>query len=271
MKTLIEWNRTRLNETRHWEHVRYACEIPSRGGEHEFVLKSRATGHVFVHIVGRVRAAVLTVAAGFPQALLRLLVVLPRHRRQLRLHLDGQVRLVGTGLLARVPLGLRLLLLARRGSGAPLHALVLGVALQAGHVALCALVAGGPSPRPAPSLPMQGAHGRVGAGGHDHAVGVQVLQRGPVHEDVVAVGHALASPEGHGVGLVHERVLHSHQPLLVGVLQLLLVQDGVHLHPGHTQGQGHAVREPSGVVAARRQGEWVLAIPTSPQWKVYGI
>lgn len=95
---------------------------------------------------------------------------------------------------------------------------------------LCALVSGGSSPYPATPLSVQRADWWVRAGGHEDAVGVQLIQSGSVDKDFVAVWHALAPSEGHGIGRVRDGILNSHEAFLVGVLQLLLVQDGVHLH-----------------------------------------
>lgn len=144
------------------------------------------------------------------------------------------VRLTGGTLLSNVTLCFQILLLSRRGLWALLDAFVFNRTLQAGRVVLRALVHGRPPPGPPAPLPVQRADWRVGAGRHEGAVGVQLVQGGAVDEDVVAVGHALAASEQHGVGGVRHGVLHSHQAFLVSVLQLLLVQDGVHLHSDKT-------------------------------------
>lgn len=93
-------------------------------------------------------------------------------------------------------------------------------------------MSGGSPARPAPPLSVQGADGWVGASGHQDAVGVQLVQGGAVHKDVVAVGHSLATSECHRVGRVRHGIVNSHQPLLMSTFQLLLMQNSVHLHPG---------------------------------------
>lgn len=227
---------TRWEETipRDWEHVRHSWDGSTSGRIDKFLLESRTlVGHVFVAgaAVGDIGAALLTVHAGLPQAWLALFVVFPASGGELGVYFDLVVCLAVGALLSDVPLRLRLFLLPRCRPRALLDILVFGLALQGGRVALRALVSGGPSPRPAAPLPVQRADGWVRTGGHEDAVGVQLIQSGPVDEDLVAVGHALTPSEGHGVGRVGHGVFHSHEALLVGVLQLLLVQDGVHLHP----------------------------------------
>lgn len=96
---------------------------------------------------------------------------------------------------------------------------------------------GGSSPGSAAPLSVQRADWWIRAGRHEDAVGVEVVKSGPVHEDVVSLWHALTSSEGHRVGRVRHGVVNSHQPFLVGVLQLFLMQDGVHLHSGQEHRQ----------------------------------
>lgn len=234
---------TRWEETipRDWEHVRHSWDGSTSGRIDEFLLEGRTlVGHVFVAgaAVGDIGADLLTVRAGLPQAWLALFVAFSASGGELGVHFDLVMRLAVGALLSDVPLRLRLFLFPRCGPRALLDILVLGLALQGGRVALRALVSGGPSPRPAAPLPVQRADGRVRTGGHEDAVGVQLIQGGPVDEDLVAVGQALTPSESHWVGRVGHGIFHSHEALLVGVLQLLLVKDGVHLHP--EQDQRHA-------------------------------
>lgn len=226
---------TRWEETisRDWEHIRQAWDCSPCRRIDELLLESRALiGYVFVAgaAVGNIRTALLTVDAGLSQPRLTLFIVFPAPCGELSIYFDLVMRLAVGTLLSDVPLRLRLFLLPRYGSGALLYTFIFGLALQVGHMALCALVSGGSSPCPATPLSVQRAHRRVRTGGHEDAVGVQLIQRGPVDEDVVAVRHALTPSERHGTGRVRHGILHSHEALLVGVLQLLLVQDGIHLH-----------------------------------------
>lgn len=52
---------------------------------------------------------------------------------------------------------------------------------------------------------------------------MELIQGGAVDEDVVAIWHALTTSERHVVGRVRHGVVHSHESLMVGVLQLLLM------------------------------------------------
>lgn len=221
--------------SRDWEHVRHASERSTSSGVHELLLEGRTlSAHVFVvgAAVGHVSDGALAAHTGFAKARLRLFVVLSASCRELRVYFHLMVRLAVGALLPNVPFGLHLFLLPGRGSWTLFYTLVLGLALQVGDVAVCTLVSSGSPASPAPPLSVQGADGRVGASGHQDAVGVQLVQGRPVHKDVVAVGHSLATSECHRVGRVRHGVINSHQPLLMSTLQLLLMQNSVHLHPG---------------------------------------
>lgn len=216
-----------------WEHIGHGRDGSARRRIDELLLESRTlVGYVFVTgaAVGNIRAAVLAVHTGLSQACLALFIVFSASCAELGIYFSLVMRLAVGTLLSQVPLRLGLFLLPRHGSRALLYAFVFALALHVGHVTLCALVSGGPPACPATPLSVQRADGWVRAGGHEDAVGVQLIQSGSVDEDFVAVWHALAPSERHGIGRVRHGILKSHEALLVGVLQLLLVQDGVHLH-----------------------------------------
>lgn len=217
----------------YWKHVRHASDCSPGRGVHKLLLEGRTlSAHVFVvcGAGGSVRDGVLATPASFAKARLGLFVVFPASCRELGVYFHLMVHLAVGALLAIVPLGFGLFLLSGRGSRTLFYTLVLGLALQCGNMTVCTLVSGRPPAGPPPPLPVQGADGWVRAGGHQYAVGVQLVQGRPVHKDVVAVGHSLATSECHRVGRVRHGVIDSHQPLLMSALQLLLMQDSVHLH-----------------------------------------